>query len=57
MEQVLATINYFIREKLWCSIRRLADIVCYLFVILVGNEKRSRSYFGVLESFWYLSRG
>ena len=27
MEQVIATINYFIREKLWCSIRKLCDLV------------------------------
>lgn len=27
MEQVIATINYFIREKLWCSIRRLTEMV------------------------------
>jgi hypothetical protein len=27
MEQVVATINYFIREKLWCSIRKLCDMV------------------------------
>lgn len=26
MEQVVATINYFIREKLWCSIRKLCDL-------------------------------
>ncbi len=27
MEQVIATINYFVREKLWCSIRKLCDLV------------------------------
>ncbi len=27
MDQVIATINYFIREKLWCSIRKLCDLV------------------------------
>jgi tetratricopeptide repeat protein 21B len=25
MEEVLVTINYYIREKLWCSIRNLVD--------------------------------
>ena len=30
MEQVIATINYFIREKLWCSIRKLCDLVSNL---------------------------
>ncbi len=27
MEQVLASINYFVRERLWCSIKRLCELV------------------------------
>jgi hypothetical protein len=30
MEQVIATINYFVREKLWCSIRKLCDLVTFI---------------------------
>ena len=37
MEQVLATINYFIREKLWCSIRKLCDLVSPLTLSLSGQ--------------------
>jgi hypothetical protein len=25
MEKLLVTINYFVREKFWCSIRKLCD--------------------------------
>ena len=27
MEEILVTVNYYIREKLWCSIRNLVDEV------------------------------
>lgn len=59
MEQVLANINYFIREKLWCSIRRLADMVSsiYLSYLFLGDEKRSRPRPGFLEVLRYFPRG
>ena len=46
MEQVLATINYFIREKLWCSIRRLCDLVgtdqdTLTVMVTIGDEEGS----------------
>lgn len=34
MEELLARINYLIREKLWCSIRSLCDSVSLNFLIL-----------------------
>ena len=46
MEQVLATINYFIREKLWCSIRKLCDLVspsCTLNSLHIPNINTSKS--------------
>lgn len=43
MEQVQATINYFIREKLWCSIRRLTDLVSQKYNF--KNKKAIAYYF------------
>jgi uncharacterized membrane protein len=43
MEQVVATINYFIREKLWCSIRKLCDMVSFgefIEGLPIGNGQR-----------------
>ena len=34
MEELLAKINYLIREKLWCSIRTLCDDVSHSFLSL-----------------------
>lgn len=61
MEQVIATINYFVREKLWCSIRKLCDLVSFAITInhcvfLLGNEKRNGPGVGVLESLRHLLR-
>ena len=55
MEQVLAQINYLIRERLWCSIKRLSDLV-NLSLTSLGNEKRSRPDPHLLEGLCYLPR-
>ena len=40
MDQVIATINYFIREKLWCSIRRLTELVSFYLSLKVLKEMK-----------------
>ena len=55
MEQVVATINYLIREKLWCSIRKVCDLVKPSYQLIpLGNEKRGRTCPRVLEGIWHI---
>jgi len=49
MEQVIATINYFIREKLWCSIRKLCDLVSNTLAFRLAKSETSS------EGWWLAS--
>ena len=51
MEQVIATINYFIREKLWCSIRKLCDLVSFILMPSVIQCNSGKIF---LLSFYHL---
>ena len=65
MEEVLVNINYLIREKLWGSVKALADKVSHPAPLMrsiqsikfltfnIGTRKRLRCWSHILESVWH----
>lgn len=61
MDQLLANVNYLIREKLWCSIRDLCDSVSQFLQffnhhVFIGTKQRLRRYHDILEIIRYFQR-